>query len=480
MKSKSIPTGIAIALMGISLSACGGSSSAATAPASAGQQATSAPAPTIVVPTSPAAPNLDLGVSGSGEVKAAQDADLVFLAQGTVAEVRVKEGNLVKKGDVLASLDIRVFDQQLHQAQAALDNAKAQEAGLTQSPTNTDAAAAAAQVRQAKAALDALQAGAKAPDRAQVQAAYNTAKLNLDRTRDQLSLAKTQAESTMNQAAQALTQAQARFAQAKTYWDHIQAEGTDPVVPTVTDPKTGKKVGNTLSEGQRENYYAQLVQAEAAMHQAEQGLNLAQAAFEAAKQNEITGIAAAEQQLAQAQASLDKINLPADSAQLAAAQAALAQAQAAQARLTAAPRDAQKAAAAAGIAQAQAALELAQINREHAEIRAPFDGIVAAVNIDPGDPSTVVGQPAIKLVDVSSLHIDAQIADVDIAKVAVGQAVEVRADAMADKVYKGKVSYVSPTASAIGTIRTYLVRVTIDDQEGLRAGMSARVDILTK
>ncbi len=481
MKSKPTLAGIALTVLGLSLSACGGSPSAATNPAPAGQ-ATVTPLPTLVVPTSQSAsaPDLELGVSGSGEIKAAQDADLVFQAQGTVDKVNVKEGDLVKKGDVLASLDLRTFDQQLHQAEAALANAQAQEGALTQAPTNSDAAAAAAQVRQAKAALDALRAGAKAPDRAQAEAGLNAAQVNLQMTRDKLSLAKTQAENSMNQATQLLTQAQARYAQAKNYWDHIQAEGTDPVVPTVTDPKSGKKVGNKLSDGQRENYYAQLVQAEAGMHQAEQGLALAQAAFESAKQGEITGIAAAEQQLAQAQAGVDKLNLPADSAQVAAAQAALAQAQAAQARLTAAPRDAQKAAAAAGIAQAQAALELAQINREHAELVAPFDGIIAVVNIDPGDPSTVVGQAAVKVVDVSALHVDAQITDVDIAKVAEGQAVEVHADAVPDKTYKGKVSYVSPTASTVGTIRTYLVRVVLDDQEGLRAGMSVRVDINTK
>ena len=62
----------------------------------------------------------------------------------------------------------------------------------------------------------------------------------------------------------------------------------------------------------------------------------------------------------------------------------------------------------------------------------------------------------------------------------VGEAAEVRADAMPEKVYKGKVTFIAPTATTVGTIRTYLVRVAVDSQEGLRAGMSARVDILTE
>jgi HlyD family secretion protein len=443
------------------------------AQATAAPVATAAPAPTTT------APDIELGISGIGEIKAAQDADLVFQAQGTVAEVKVKEGDTVKKGDLLAILDLRAFDQQLHQAEAALSNAKAQQDALTEDPRPADAAAAAAQVRQAQAQVNAVRQGAKDPDRAQAQAALSAAQISLQSTKDRLSLAKTQAEAQVQQAALALTQAQARYAQAKEYWQYVQDTGNDPVVPSVTS-STGKKSPNKLSDGQRENYYAQFVQAEAALHQAEQAVQLAQQAAEGARQGEISGIAAAEQQLAQAQATVDKINLPPDSAQLAAAQAGVAQAQAAQAKLTQEPREAQVAQAAAGVAQAQAALELAQITREHAEIRAPFDGVVATVNVDPGDPSTTVGQPAIKLVDVSTLHMDAQISDIDIAKLTVGQAAEVRADARPDTVYKGKISYIAPTATTVGTIRTYLVRISLDQQEGLLAGMSARVDITSK
>jgi HlyD family secretion protein len=466
-----------VGALAIGLAACG-EAPATTAPAAAAQT-TAAPIPTSVAATAVAAPEIALGISGIGEIKAAQDADLVFQAQGTVATVSVEEGAVVKKGDLLAILDTRAFDQQLHQAEAALANAKAQQDALTEAPRAVDAAAAAAQVRQAQAQITAIRQGAKDPDRAQVQAGLTAAQINLQSTRDRLSLAKTQAEAQVEQAALALTQAQARYAQAKEYWQTVQDTGNDPVVPKVSDGAGGTK-SNKLSEGQRANYYSTFVQAEAALHQAEQSLQLAQQAAEGARQGEISGIAAAEQQLAQAQASSDKLNLPPDSAQLTAAQAGLAQALAAQAKLTQAPRDAQTAAAAAGVAQAQAALELAQITREHAEIRAPFDGVVAQVNVDPGDPSTTVGAPAIKVVDISALHLDAQISDIDIGQVTVGQAAEVRADARPETVYRGKVSYIAPTATTTGAIRTYLVRVTLDDQAGLLAGMSARVDLTAK
>ena len=44
-------------------------------------------------------------VSGSGQVKPAQEINLNFATSGTIAEVRAVEGQQVSKGDVLATLD---------------------------------------------------------------------------------------------------------------------------------------------------------------------------------------------------------------------------------------------------------------------------------------------------------------------------------------------------------------------------------------
>lgn len=468
---------IPLLLLATGLAACGGAPQAATQPTTASLPAVSTP---TAAPTTVPTPEIALGASGIGEVMAAQDADLVFTAQGTVADVLVKAGDVVTKGQLLAMLDTRPFDQQLHQAEAALSSAQAQDAALTEGPRAADTNAARAQVQQAQAALAQLKSGPKTPDLQSAQAALVTAQTNLQAMRDRLSLAKTQADAQIQQLALTLTQAQARYGQAKSNWDYVQETGNDPIVPNTVDPQTGKKKGNHLSDAQREGYYSQFVQAEAALHQAEQAVEQGQVVADNAHQSEITGVQIAEQAVVQAQAAVDRLTQPPDRAQLSAAQAALAQAQAAQARLNPDPRDSQKALVAAGIAQAQASLELAKLNREHAEIRAPFDGTVAAVNIDPGDPSTIVGQPAIKVVDVSTLRVEVQFSDTDIAGVSVGQQAEVRADALPDKVLTGKVSFIAPTATVQGTIRSYLVKIALDAQQGLRAGMSVRVDLVTK
>jgi HlyD family secretion protein len=465
-----------IGIAATGLAACG---AAATAEPPAAAQATPAPAPTVVAPTLPAAVEIELGVSGSGEIMAAQDADLVFTAQGTVAEVRVEEGDTVKKGDLLAILDTRPFDNALHQAEAALAAAKAQEAALTEDPKAADAAAARAQLAQAQAALQQVRQGPKEQDLRTADAAVALAETNLQSTRDGLSMAKTSAEAGVEQAVAALTQAQARYAQAKNLWDRIQDKGTDPNNPKVCDAQGQNCKPNKVNDTQREAYYTAYVQAEAAMQQAELAVQQAVVAAEEARKAEILGIQAAEQQVTQARAAAEKLRLPPDKAQVAAAQAGVAQAQAAQARILPDPSNAQKAIASSGVAQAEAALELAKLNREHAEIRAPFDGIVSELNIDPGDPSATGAAPAIRLVDVSTLRLEVQISDVDIGRVSVGQQATIIVDSVPDKVYTGKVTYIAPTATAIGTLRTYLIRIAIDDQTGLRAGMSARVDLAT-
>ena len=310
MKYKPFASGVLIALLGAGLAACGGTPAASPAPAPAAQ-ATAAPQPTVEVPVIPPAQEIELGVSGSGEFVAEQDADLVFNTQGTVDQVKVKEGDKVKQGDVLAILDIRPFDNALHQAEAALAAAQAQEAALNEPPKSADAAAARAQLQQAQAALQSVRQGPKAQDLQTADAAVALAETSLQSTRDKLSQAKTAAEAGIQQAVDALTQAQARYAQAKNNYERARESGKDPVVPSKgTDPTTGKDIPNKVNDAQLETYYTAFVQAEAAMHQAETAVQQAVVAAEEARKAEVLGIQAAEQQVTQAHAAADKLRLP--------------------------------------------------------------------------------------------------------------------------------------------------------------------------
>ncbi len=398
-------------------------------------------------------------VTGSGEIRTSRDADLTFLVPGVVAEVRVKEGDQVKAGDVLAILDTRTFDLDIQRAEAGIAAAQSQQGALVEGPRAADIAAADAQVRQAQAQLAQAQAGVKEQDITQAQAGLNAALANLQATRDRLSAGKTQAELALEQAANQLRNAQDAY--SRIYWENRRIE--DQL----------NRFGQELPQAAKDQEASAL----RAVQSAEAALEQARVNLESARQGEVTGIQAAEQQVTQAQAQLERLQLPPDADRVAAARAALEAARAQRARLNPDPRASQQQQVGASLSQAEVALELAKINRERAELKAPFDGTIAVVNLDPGDPSQLQGRPAIQIVDVSNLRVDVQISDADIARVQVGQKADVRVDAIPEKVFTGTVTFIAPTATNVGNVRNYLVRITLDSQDGLRAGMSTRVEI---
>lgn len=112
MKLKFVPA----LLLAIVLTACG-----------AGQKSGKG-VPTVVLggstpsaaATQPVSSSSDGGVTASGVVVPAQDAQLAFPLAGTVAKVNVAAGDPVKAGDILVELDNSVLQLQVDQAQRGL------------------------------------------------------------------------------------------------------------------------------------------------------------------------------------------------------------------------------------------------------------------------------------------------------------------------------------------------------------------------
>ncbi|KAB8144356.1 HlyD family efflux transporter periplasmic adaptor subunit [Chloroflexia bacterium SDU3-3] len=479
-----LTAGAGLTLAAVILSGCGSAPSAgaartdATAAASAVAQAATPTPLATAAPTAAAVELSDNTVSAIGEIKAEQTADLSFTVNGTVQRVLVEEGDVVTATQELAQLDMRRFTQSLNSAQASLASAEAAQAALTEAPDKSRVAQAKAQVRQAQITLEQTK-NAQAQNTTAVNSQLTAAQTSLESTRNQLSAAKTQAEQSLTQATNGLTQAQTSYATAKKNWDYVQETGNDPTNPTTVN-SSGKKVDNKLKDTQRQAYYDAFVKAEAALSSAQSQVQVAQVAYDNARQAEVTGVKQAEEQLTQVQTTVNKQNLPTGVDSVALAQAQVDAAVAGLAQLNPNPTKSQKAQTAASVAQAQAALESAQIDFDSATLRAPFDGVVSAVNIDPGDSSSAGGQAAVTVVDVSKLHVDVNISDVDIAKVKKDQSVKVVVEGAEKDEYTGKVTYIAPTATVSGNVRTYVVRVALDSIDGLRPGMRARTIISVK
>ncbi len=108
--------------------------------------------------------DLKITVTATHQVIAKNKVELVSLLSGKIGEIKVKEGDRVKKDDVLIVFDKRELEYQLNQAQGAYDVALAQKektkkAYDNKQATQEDLKIAEGQLKQAKAALDLAKLG---------------------------------------------------------------------------------------------------------------------------------------------------------------------------------------------------------------------------------------------------------------------------------------------------------------------------------
>ncbi len=132
------------------------------------------------------------------------------------------------------------------------------------------------------------------------------------------------------------------------------------------------------------------------------------------------------------------------------------------------------------IEQAELNLEQAQENLNQAILRAPFNGVVATVNIQE-DVQTPTTLPAFTLVDDSNFYVDITVDETDISKVSTTMPVIVTLDAYPNLEFEGTVERIAPASTDIGGIVAYPVRVylTPQDDAAILEGMTASVIIQT-
>lgn len=503
-------------------------------------------------------------LAGSGTIEAEEVLVTAEIA-GRVQRLFADEGAEVRAGQDLVQIDTVLLEAQLAQAKAAVAVAEANLAQIRAGVRNEEIAVAEAQVQQAAAAaagaaqayehaldilnnpqelelqlaqaranrdaalraLEKLRAGTRQEDIDAARASLALAQENLQAARDKLSAAKTLAEAQVEQAAAALTQAQARYAQAKSNWEYVRDTGQDAIMPSVlvTTQAGIQRLPNTVSDGARENYYAQFVQAEAALHQAETAVAQALVQAEQARQAEVVGVRQAELQVSAAQATLAKAEAGPTRQDIAAAETALANAQRfldvveamradpqqlraavdaartqkeiadaqlaqARARLEMArngARPEQIQAAEAQLAQARAAQRQVEVMIEKATLRAPRSGIVLSRPIHEGEQATP-GMPLMTIGSLDTVRLTVYISEADIGRVRLGQMADVTVDSFPGRVFRGTVTFIAQSAEFTPrNVQTrderattvFAVRVELpNDDHALKPGMPADVTLL--
>jgi HlyD family secretion protein len=138
----------------------------------------------------------------------------------------------------------------------------------------------------------------------------------------------------------------------------------------------------------------------------------------------------------------------------------------------------------------QAAVDRAEDQLDKCTIRSPMNGIITKLNSEVGEmvvlgtmnnPGTVI----MVISDLSAMEVEAEVDETDIARVDVGQEVEITLDAFPDTTFRGQVTQIgnSPEASGFSTsdqITNFMVKILVLDKvENIKPGMTASVDVTT-
>jgi HlyD family secretion protein len=124
---------------------------------------------------------------------------------------------------------------------------------------------------------------------------------------------------------------------------------------------------------------------------------------------------------------------------------------------------------------------------EEFQVRSPTEGTVLEILVNAGEIITSGtatfggGTILMKLADLSRMIVKANINEVNIPRVLVGQAVEIRLDALPGQTFQGTVKKIATQGVKTENIVSYEVTIAIDAQnKALKPMLTANVDIVTK
>lgn len=134
----------------------------------------------------------------------------------------------------------------------------------------------------------------------------------------------------------------------------------------------------------------------------------------------------------------------------------------------------------AEVTSAEGQVQAAVSRYEDTLLRAPADGTITSVDLKLGELSEVQ-KPVMVLQDISNLYIEAKINESNIANVRVGQKVSMTFDAFGqDRLFSGSVIHVDPSAITNDGIVNYKIQISIDNlDKEIRTGMNSDIIITT-
>ncbi len=333
-------------------------------------------------------------ISTAGTVEAIDSVALSFQASGQVKEIKVREGDQVSAGQVLATLDSQEVELAVAQAEVSLSLAQIKLDQVKKGASPEELASARAALASAEASLAALVAGPSASD-------IELARLRYEQAKDQLWGAQVQRDS------------------------------------ICANPNAG---------------YA-CDQSNASVASATMAAEIARIQYEEAQKG-------------------------ASDEQLRAAEAQVAQARLNLSRLTAGPAVEDIKTAENGVRQAEISLQQARLKLAPYTLAAPFAGTLTRLSLQVGQivgPSVQVGL----LAAPGGLEVRADMSEIDVARIAVGQVATITLDALPGRTFRGHVTTVAAAGTSTQGVVNYPVTIQIEDADAaVKPGMTANASIV--
>lgn len=373
---------------------------------------------------------------------------------GRIVSTPVKEGDLVRKGQLIVRLQDDQLVASLDVAMAAENQAAARLRDLQLGPRQQELDQASAAVHQSQSQLDKLRRGSRPEEIAAAKAA-------LGQARERLTLLRNGPRK--EQIAQAKANLEAAAA------DRKLAEAN--LARTEMLAKEGAIAAQALDQARDASSVAQA---------REDGARQALEELLAGSRQE--DIRAAEQAAKQAEAIYILANKGPRIEDIRSAQAAVRQTQAALANLEAGTREYQIAQAAAAVKQAHAQVEQVKANVRERLVFAPLQGQLLVLNVRPGD-IVAPGQSVATIVDPRRLFIRIYVSAQELGNLTTGKRLQVGTDSGLS--VTGIVEQIPVEAEFTPrnvqtpeerTLQQYAVKIRIPNPDlRLRAGMSATV-----
>jgi len=386
----------------------------------------------------------DGGVAASGTIEANQTSAASKIP-GRIERIHVREGDVVRAGAPLVTIEGRELLAQIDQARAAVDAARAR-------------------VAQAQAALILQQRQVEAQI-AQADAALQGARTRAEQAAETRAL-------TASQASLRIAQAEAAFA-AASHNARVARATLDRAAEDLRRMEELYRDG-AVSAQQLDAARAAATTARFSHAAAEDLRAQAEAALGAARDN-LGQVRVREQEVAAARA------------QVAQAEANLRLARAGEEMI--AQRRADLAAARAQVAQAEANLRYLVTQRENLVITSPLEGIVLSKHANEGEV-IAAGAPILTVADVNEVWIRLYIPVPRLGAVRIGQRAEVTSDALPGRTFAGTVTEIGQQAEFTPrNVQTreervklvFAVKVTLPNPDRLlKPGMPADAVIATR